>query len=361
MEPAVRAKTTTLEGVTFVRDNGTPYGIIKSTGNPDQQSLISEYEIYRGDLAQILVDLTKDNENVKYIYDEQIASMRQDDGENGLITVEFANRTPSSKFDLVVACDGATSRTRAMGFNCGVRDHVEGINSWTAYFSIEQDLLEGSRIGQGYSAVGGRFLTLHPDPTRKTGAILIRVYPRNEVDAMLPFREALKGGDDTLTEFVSKEFRGGGWKYDEILDEMMKSDDLYASETLRVKVQNLYKNRFVVVGDAGYAAGPTGGGTSLALTGAYMLAGEITKDKGDLSTALRSYEQQMRPIIDDLQKIPPLLPWIVAPQSAWAIWLRNNIIAFFVWTGIIDFAQKYLASAFAETEKFKLPEYDWPN
>ena len=167
MEDAVRAKTTTLEGMTFVRDNGTFYGVIRPSGNPDQQTLVSEYEIYRGHLAQILVDLTKDNENVKYIFDEQIASMRHENGDDGAITVEFANGTPASDFDLVVACDGATSRTRAMGFSCGVRDHIEGINSWTAYFSIDQDLLKGSRIGQGYSAPGGRFVTLHPDPYRK--------------------------------------------------------------------------------------------------------------------------------------------------------------------------------------------------
>lgn len=361
MEAAVRAKTTTLEGVTFVRDDGTFYGVIRPSGNPDQQTLVSEYEIYRGDLAQILVDLTKDNNSVKYIFNEQIASMRQENGDDGVFKVEFANGTPASEFDLVVACDGATSRTRAMGFNCGVRDHVEGINSWTAYFSIDQDLLKGSKIGQGYSAPGGRFVTLHPDPSRKTGAILIRIYPRNEADAMIQFREALKGGDASLKEFIRKEFQGGGWKYDEILDEMMESDDLYASETLRVKVPSLSKGRFVVVGDAGYAAGPTGGGTSLALAGAYMLAGEISKNKSDLTAALQGYEEQMRPIIDDLQKIPPFAPWIVAPQSAWAIWLRNNIIAFIVWTGVIGLAQKYLASAFAETEKFKLPEYDWEN
>src|ERR1700761_2541634 len=54
MEAAVRAKTTQIDGISFVGDNGRPYGTIKATGNPDQQSLVSEYEIFRGDLAQIL-------------------------------------------------------------------------------------------------------------------------------------------------------------------------------------------------------------------------------------------------------------------------------------------------------------------
>ncbi len=76
MEDAVRAKTTQMEGMSFVRDDGRPYGIIRATGNPDQQSLVSEYEIFRGDLAQVLFDLSKDNENVQYVFGEQIASMQ---------------------------------------------------------------------------------------------------------------------------------------------------------------------------------------------------------------------------------------------------------------------------------------------
>ena len=46
MEAAVRAKTTEMEGMAFVREDGRPYRAIKPTGNPDQQSLVSEYEIF---------------------------------------------------------------------------------------------------------------------------------------------------------------------------------------------------------------------------------------------------------------------------------------------------------------------------
>lgn len=62
MEAAVRAQKFEIDGMSIVGDDGRPYGTIRATGNPDQQSLISEYEILRGDLAQILVDLTKENE-----------------------------------------------------------------------------------------------------------------------------------------------------------------------------------------------------------------------------------------------------------------------------------------------------------
>jgi len=47
----------------------------------------------------------------------------------------------------------------------------------------------------------------------------------------------------------------------------MDAKDFYASEIVQVKVPSLFRYGFVLVGDAGYAASLTGGGTSLALAG----------------------------------------------------------------------------------------------
>ena len=113
------------------------------------------------------------------------------------------------------------------------------------------------------------------------------------------------------------------------------------------------------VGDAGYAAGPTGGGTSLALAGAYLLAGEVCKHKGDFAAGLRGYEEQLRPIITDLQNIPPFILTFCAPQTAWGIWLRNHLFAFIASTRILEFPQKFFGGAFASTDKYRLPDYDW--
>jgi len=359
MEAVVRAKTTQMEGISLVRDNGRPYGTIKATGNPDQQSLVSEYEIFRGDLAQILFDLTKDNENIKYVFGEQVASMQQNEKDDGPITVEFANGLSTSEYDLVVACDGATSRTRAIGFGCGVRDHIRPTNCWAAYFSIEQDLLEGSKTAQAYSATGGRFIAVGPDPSGVNRVGLMGINPRDGRDATLPFREATKKGDGALKQYVGQIFKGAGWKTDEVVKGMMQAEDFYANEIVQVKTTSLYRGRFVLVGDAGYAPGFTGTGTTLAIAGAYLLAGEVGRHKGNLASGLRGYEERMRPIIDDLQKVPPLVPTIFAPQTAWGLWLRNNIFAFIAWTRILEFAQRFVAGAFATTDKYRLPDYEW--
>ena len=359
MEAAVRARKASIEGMSFVREDGRSYGTIWPTGDADQQSLVSEYEIFRGDLAQVLVDLTKDNENIKYVFDEHIVSIQQHEKEDGPITVEFANHLSTSDFDLVVACDGATSRTRAMGRNCGVWDYVKTTNFWAAYFSIDEDLLGGGKVSHGYSAVGGRFMSLKPDPSGVTRVLLMSAYPRSDQNAITPFYEALQKGDDALKEYVFRRYRGGGWRFDEVMDRMMESNDFYASEMVQVKLPSLSKGRFVLVGDAGYAPGPTGGGTSLALAGAYILAGELCGSKNNLSAALQAYEDRMRPIINELQVIPPVFPGVVAPQTAWGIWLRNNIFAFIAWTRTLEFVQRFFGGAFGKNDKHQLPDYEW--
>ena len=359
MEADVRAKTTQLTAVSFVDGNGRSFGTMKATGNPDEQSLISEYEIFRGDLSKILFDLSNEMEDVRYVFGEQIASMHQNRDDKGPLKVEFSNGLTASEYDLVVACDSATSRTRAMGFGGSVRDYINPINSWTALFSTKQDLINGSEVGKGYSAPGGRFLAVKPDPAGGNRVLLMGIYPNDKRDLTLPFREASNKGDDALKTFIANHYKGAGWITEQVMAAMMGSNDFYATEVLQVKVPRLYKGRFALVGDAGYAPGPTGTGTTLAMTGAYVLAGEICKAKGDLAAGLRGYENRMRPIIKDMQKVPPFVSTICAPQTAWGIWLRNNVFAFIAWTNILEYVQKLVGGSAAGTDKYKLPDYDW--
>ena len=297
----------------------------------------------------------KGNNNIEYVFGEQVASVQQRD--DGPITVEFTNRLPPTTYDLVVGCDGATSRTRATGFKCGVRDHIVPTNMWAAYFTIKQDLLLGSKVGQGYSAPGGRFLSVGSD-SGNGKVMLMRVYPKGQDDVTLPLREASLQGDQALKRYVAQHFQGSGWKSSTIVQEMMRSEDFYASEIVQVKMPRWYNGRFVLVGDAGYASGGTGGGTSLALTGAYMLAGELNKQP-DVAAGLRGYEERIRPLVKEMQKTPPFVTTILAPQSAWGIWLRNNTFALVAWTGLAELVQRYLGTAFASNDDFPIPEYDF--
>lgn len=83
-------------------------------------------------------------------------------------------------------------------------------------------------------------------------------------------------------------------------------------------------SRVICVGDAAHAPTPlTGMGTSLAITGAYILAGELSKlGEGEHpSKALMAYESVLRPLVEETQKIPFFAPAIAYPKTAWKRWL----------------------------------------
>lgn len=66
MKPA----NTDNKGMKIVDDQDRPYITIKGTGDAEQQSLVSEYEIFRDDLSRILHDFTKGNERIRYVFGE---------------------------------------------------------------------------------------------------------------------------------------------------------------------------------------------------------------------------------------------------------------------------------------------------
>jgi 2-polyprenyl-6-methoxyphenol hydroxylase-like FAD-dependent oxidoreductase len=275
--------------------------------------------------------------------------------QDGGVEVDFANGTPTQTYDLIVACDGANSRTRAMALNCGVREHMYPVNTWAAYFSIPHDLLDGSSIGHGLSAPRGRFISMSRDSDEGNKVMMMCV---NQSDAaMEEFRRASKGGDEALKKFVASRYKGMGWKTAKVLQEMMDSKDFYGSEIVQVKPPSLHTGRVVLVGDAGYAAGPTGGGTSLAMAGGYMLAGSLSRHPGNIEAGLSEYKTRMAPLIKEMQKIPPFVGTIMAPQTHWGIAVRNWLFAFVAWTGLAEFLQKYLGAAFADNNEYPLPEF----
>ncbi|KAF2438406.1 FAD/NAD(P)-binding domain-containing protein [Karstenula rhodostoma CBS 690.94] len=358
MEPSVRAKTTPQDALQFVNAKGKPYATVKPTGDPSQQGLLSEYEIFRDDLSGILFDLTKDNPNVRYVFGEQVSAIHQE--EKGKVTVEFQEgKLPKGEYDLVVACDGATSRTRALGLHSTVRTHMHPINMWAAYSSVSTDYLSGGRACTMYTAVGGRAMGIGPDPAGGNRVCALAVLPRNEADATQAFRTAQKEGDAALRTYVRRHFAGCGWETAGVVDAMTAAPDFYASELVQIKLPALSRGRFTLVGDAGYAAGPTGGGTTLAMTGGYVLAGELLRHAGDIDAGLRAYEETMRPVIEDMQKIPPGIPTAIAPQTWWGIAIRDAVLVALTWgNAAFGWVLKYLAPSFGG-DNYNLPEYEW--
>ncbi|CAM5563548.1 FAD-dependent monooxygenase [Streptomyces californicus] len=86
------------------------------------------------------------------------------------------------------------------------------------------------------------------------------------------------------------------------------------------------RGRVAVVGDAAYCASPLSGmGTSLALTGSYVLAGELAHHAHH-SDAFTRYERILRPYATRAQKLPPGVPRIASPRTRAGIRTLSNTV-----------------------------------
>jgi 2-polyprenyl-6-methoxyphenol hydroxylase-like FAD-dependent oxidoreductase len=85
--------------------------------------------------------------------------------------------------------------------------------------------------------------------------------------------------------------------------------------------------RVALTGDAAYCPTlVTGAGTSLAMVGAYLLAGELHAAAGDHQRAFAAYERRFRPQVTTAQSGTPDGVKMMIPATEGAIWRRNQLI-----------------------------------
>ena len=64
--------------------------------------------------------------------------------------------------------------------------------------------------------------------------------------------------------------------------------------------------RVALIGDAGYSPGAAvGGGTSLAIIGAYLLASELVKARGDHGRGFAAYQRALEPVVRHSRSVGP--------------------------------------------------------
>ena len=69
-------------------------------------------------------------------------------------------------------------------------------------------------------------------------------------------------------------------------------------------------------------------GTSVAIVGVCVLAGEISKCGVDYEKAFEGYERLMRLFVNRAHKLPPGAPAIANPETAWGISVMNGLQGF---------------------------------
>lgn len=76
-----------------------------------------------------------------------------------------------------------------------------------------------------------------------------------------------------------KKIQDLGWEADRLVAEIIDSGDLYFDRVSQVKASTWHIGRVALTGDAAYCATPiTGKGIDLSMSGAYILAGELSKN-----------------------------------------------------------------------------------
>jgi 2-polyprenyl-6-methoxyphenol hydroxylase-like FAD-dependent oxidoreductase len=276
----------------------------------DSGGAIAEIEILRGDLIRILYAAARDD--VGYIFDDSITAISQ--SEEG-VRVNFERSEPRH-FDLVVGADGLHSKVRALAFG----DESKFVRDLGAYVSI-------FTTPNHFDLDGWELMYSTPG---KTSAL----YParhNTEAKAMFFFAsEPLHYDRHDIAQqrsILAQAFAGEGWEVPRLLEAMWDAPDFYFDRVSQVHLDSWSSGRVVLVGDASYCPSPMAGvGTSLALVGAYVLAGELKAASGDHRRAFSRYEERMLEHVEQGQKLAKGNATGLIPRSRLQIRIRNQFI-----------------------------------
>ncbi|MBL7254983.1 FAD-dependent monooxygenase [Paractinoplanes lichenicola] len=299
---AVKAQNTTETGTVLIGASGEVRGELPSD---DPDGATAELEVLRGDLARTILDHLPDG--IEFVYGDTIDEVT--DGPDELAVTMASGR--SLRADLLVIAEGVRSTTRDRVFGATVDPHELGITM--VFGTIPRTPSDDTRW-RWYNTVGGRQIHLRPDNHGTTRAILS--YARGDDLTRLDLPDALAQ--------VRSRYADAGWEAPRILDGFDASDDVYIDHLTQIRMSTWHRGRVVVAGDAGWCVTPLGGGgASLALTSGYVLAAYLAQRPGDLPAALSSYEKWMRPLVDDVQKLPPGIEHFAYPQTRLGLALRG--------------------------------------
>ncbi|MEV6025118.1 FAD-dependent monooxygenase [Streptomyces sp. NPDC052036] len=300
---AVHAHRTRMGRQTVVGADGSPRVDLPA------QMMSGDVEIFRGDLARIMYERTRDR--VEYVFGDSIATLT--DTPDG-VDVTF-ERGALRRFDLVVAADGLHSHTRRLVFGDESR-HLRFLDHYAAGFGIPNHL-GLNRTGRLYSEPGRALVigNYDGDPDRAGALLVFRserlAHDRRDVAAQ--------------KRILAERFAGMGWEAPTVLKALEGADDLYFDAIAQIHVDRLAKGRVVLLGDAGYGATMGGMGTGVAVVAAYVLAGELALAHGDHGTALAAYEARIRDFARGCQKISGNAGPFFAPATERRIRSRDRM------------------------------------
>ncbi|KJX96755.1 hypothetical protein TI39_contig602g00021 [Zymoseptoria brevis] len=327
--PTIRQHLTGEAGVHWVDERDFPVASIPASKAGEAQGPTAELEILRGRLAGCLVrrceELGKERggSGVEFMYGDHVEKIEQEGEE---VRVKLANSKREMVFDLVVGADGLQSKTRRQVFGLsGETSRVHRLHIYGAFFSMPRTEADDD-WRRWFHAPGRRGVMIRPSDRPDRVTVFMHKKTSSEEEAA-PFEEAARSayGETKAQKRLMKEtFKGMVWREERILRELEESEDFYYSPVAQVKMEKWIHGRVVLLGDAAHSPSPLSGmGTTLALSGAYNLAGALSTHPDDIPAALALYEETQRPLVEAGQRLSPAISLLYDSDSAWRVWAVN--------------------------------------
>ncbi|KAG9653599.1 2-polyprenyl-6-methoxyphenol hydroxylase-like oxidoreductase, partial [Aureobasidium melanogenum] len=327
----IKRATTGEEGVKIVDANNRIWAQFPADKTGKVETGTSDVEVLRGRLAELLSKYTeavsKDVEarggkGVEFISNDSIEWLHQDEKKVYARLAKAGSRTLGSR----------------------ARGCLRPLCMYGAFFSTTKEEADGD-WRSWYHASGGISVMLRPSGTKEKSTVLVLLADKNGT-----ITKAIAGHERDVSAqkwLVLKKLEGIAWKEDRLKRAVEAADDLYFDTTAQVKLDRWSKGRVVLLGDAGYCASPFSGmGTTLALAGAYHLAGSLVTFSYQHELAFAQYENSMRPLVEKAQKLPPGMPHLIHPQTLWGVWLLRIFCALIHWSAAILFTLNMKSASF---------------
>lgn len=172
---------------------------------------------------------------------------------------------------------------------------------------------------------------VYAEPGRIAGVFAVRGHP--DLFAFLVFASdappfGAHADKAKEIERTAALFAQGGWQVPRMVEAMRKADDLWFDTVSQIRMPRWSKGRVALVGDAACAPSfRAGQGSSMAMVGAYVLAGELATH-GAPSDAFAAYERIARPYMEANQALAMKdTANIIFPRTQQDLDARNQMLA----------------------------------